>query len=245
MSDLENNDPSRRWPSVVWMKFKDTKDADNQSIWLTAGLVSCFCLSMICVTQSWGHIFFAAFAVLTITFYFSLGDTSRKRILSCCMVVGFGISLIRMSQRPVYMEYCKIQKIRLPVGFNNSSTGSELALHVCVTHSYSFATPPKTNTSDPVSTLYLVPSKMLSKLYKSPWSQLSSYLQNPEIVTSWKDFIEKRLGQWMDGFYNQDLTREASQGEMGDTLGLKSTTQDSVQLGKVNPAGDASDKNAG
>ena len=43
----------------------------------------------------------------------------------------------------------------------------------------------------------------------------------------------------------QDLTKEASQGEMDDKLDTKSTSQDPVQSGKVNPAGDASDMNSG
>ena len=45
----------------------------------------------------------------------------------------------------------------------------------------------------------------------------------------------------MEGFYNQDLRKEASQGEMYDKL---DRTQDPVQSGKVNDAGDASDMNA-
>ena len=157
---------------------------------------------MTCVIQNLGHIFFVVFAVATVACYSCLRTaTSRKEIVSCCIVVDFGIPLIRISQSPIDMEYCKVQKIRLSVEFNNSSAGSEVALHVCVTHKYPFATPPNTNTSDSVSTLYLVPPNILSKLYKFPMSQLSSYLQNPEIVTTWKNFIEKRLGQWMEGLY--------------------------------------------
>ena len=50
----------------------------------------------------------------TVAFYSCLRTaTSRKRISLCCIVVGFGISLIRVSQAPVDMEYCKVQKIRL------------------------------------------------------------------------------------------------------------------------------------
>lgn len=250
MSDLEHNDPSQSLldplPRVRWRKITDVKDADGQNLWLTVVLVFFFGLAMSCITQNLGYILFIFTAVITVACYSSLRTaTSRKRILLCCIGVGLGISLIRLSQAPVDMEYCKIQRIRLPPEFNNSSTGSELTLHVCITHRYSLATPPNTNTSDSVSTLYLVPPNIVSKLYKFPLSQLSSFLQNPEFVTSWKSFIEKRVVQWMERLYNQDFTKETNQGESDNKLDTKSTPQDPVQSEKMNAAGDASNMDVG
>jgi hypothetical protein len=158
-----------------------------------------------------------------------------------CLVICLGIFLIRVFQAPVNMEYCKVQKIRLPTQFSNSSAGSELALYVCVNHRYTFSTDTNTNTSDTVSVLYLIPPDILSKAYKTPISQLFSYLQNPEVINTWKRFVEKRFGQWKDRLYEQDVMKDASYGETYNNFNTKHTTSDPLQSVKKNSAGVSTD----
>ena len=163
MADLENNSlggPILRPESYASLrKFTRIEDIEGQNVWLTVVVVFCFCLTVSSLTKNLGHVFSVTFAVATAGFYSCIVVQSRKRILLCCVAVGLGISLMHVSQTPVAMEYCKVQQIRIPTQFSNSTTGSELALHVCVSYGYSFSTPPDTNTSKPVSTFVSSPSQ--------------------------------------------------------------------------------------
>lgn len=69
---------------------------------------------------------------------------------------------------------------------------------------------------------------MLKKVYKTPMSQLSSF---SKVLKNSENFIERQLGQWMEGLYEQNYLKEESHRETYNKLDAKPTSRDPYTIG--------------
>ena len=235
MSDLERSmreDIKNPWFKTAWNNVVYAEDIHGKSIWLMALFVICFSMMVSSVTHNFGLTAFILSTAVTVPVYCVIcTDKSSERIWLISLVVCIGVSFTRLSQSPVSMQYCRLQTIRLPPQIVNSTTESELALNFCVKHTYVFSTLPNSNTSESVSTVYILPPKMVSQLSTVSLS-LSSYLKNPQIINSWKDILQRVFTKLMEAISEPDLTKDVSRTDtntMDTELNTKSTLPDAVK----------------